>query len=221
LQREDGDVASIDRFTLYCFAQSGNCYKAALTLQLAGADWAPRFVDYFKGETRTPEYRGTNVMGEAPVLDHNGARLTQSGVILDYLAETLGRYGAADAAERREILRWLLWDNHKLTSYTATYRFLRTFTKDPDPAVQKFLRTRAETAWAMLEGHLATRRYVVGDRLTIADLSLCGYLFWPEEIGVDWNAYPSIRDWLERIREEPRWVHPYELMPGHPLAAAV
>jgi glutathione S-transferase len=221
LQREDGDVASIDRFTLYCFAQSGNCYKAALTLQLAGAGWAPRFVDYFKGETRTPEYRETNVMGEAPVLDHNGARLTQSGVILDYLAETLGRYGAADAAERREILRWLLWDNHKLTSYTATYRFLRTFTKDPDPAVQKFLRTRAETAWGMLEAHLATRRYVVGDRLTIADLSLCGYLFWPEEIGVDWNAYPSIRDWLERIREEPRWVHPYELMPGHPLPAVV
>ena len=212
-------MASSETFTLYCFAQSGNCYKAALALQLAGADWTPRFVDYFKGETRAPEYREINVMGEAPVLDHNGARLTQSGVILDYLAETLGCYGPADAAERREILRWLLWDNHKLTSYTATYRFLRTFTKDPDPAVMKFLRTRAETAWGTLEAHLAMRRYVVGDRLTVADLSLCGYLFWPEEIGVDWDTYPAIRDWLERIRGQPRWVHPYQLMPGHPLPA--
>jgi glutathione S-transferase len=215
-----GDVAAPEQFKLYCFAQSGNCYKAALTLQLAGADWAPRFVDYFKGETRTPEYREINVMGEAPVLVHNGTTLTQSGVILDYLAETLGCFGPADAGERREVLRWLLWDNHKLTSYTATYRFMRTFTKDPDPAVLKVFRARAEVAWGVLDAHLALRRYVVGDRLTIADLSLCGYLFWPEEIGVDWNAYPGVRDWLERIRTQPRWAHPYELMPGHPLPAA-
>ena len=207
-------------YTLYCFAQSGNCYKAALALQLAAADWAPRFVDYFGGETRTPAYRAINVMGEAPVLEHDGMRLTQSGVILDYLTEKLGRFGPANVAERRDILRWVLWDNHKLTSYTATYRFLRTFTKDPDPGVLKFLRTRAETAWGVLNSHLEGRRYMVGERLTIADLSVCGYLFWPEEIEVDWNAYPSIRDWLERIRSTARWVHPYQLMPGHPRPQA-
>ena len=207
-------------YTLYCFAQSGNCYKAALALQLAQADWAPRFVDYFGGETRTPAYRAVNIMGEAPVLEHNGARLSQSGVILDYLAETLGRFGPSNASERRDILRWILWDNHKLTSYTATYRFMRTFTKDTDPAVLKLFRARAETAWSVLDSHLKQRTYVVGDRLTIADLSLCGYLFWPEEIGVDWGAYPGIRDWLKRVRAEPRWVHPYRLMPGHPLPQA-
>jgi glutathione S-transferase len=207
-------------YTLHCFAQSGNCYKAALALELAGADWAPHFVDYFGGETRSPEYRALNVMGEAPVLEHNGMRLSQSGVILDYLAGRFDRFGTADAAEQQEVLRWLLWDNHKLTSYTATYRFMRTFTKDPDPAVMKVFRTRAEAAWGVLEAHLAGRGYVVGERLTIADLSLCGYLFWPEEIGVDWAAYPHIRDWLSRIRAEPRWVHPYQLMPGHPLPRA-
>jgi len=206
-------------YTLYCFAQSGNCYKVALALELAQADWVPRFVDYFGGETRTPAYREINVMGEAPVLEHDGVRLSQSGVILDYLAGTLERFGPADAPERREILRWLLWDNHKLTSYTATYRFMRAFTENPEPAVMKVFRARAETAWGILDAHLAGRRYVVGDRLTIADLSLCGYLFWPEEIGVDWDAYPSLRDWLARIRDTPRWVHPYELMPGHPLPA--
>lgn len=203
-------------YTLYCFAQSGNAYKPALALQLAGADWAPRFVDFFGGETRTPEYRAINVMGEAPVLEHRGIRLSQSGVILDYLAGTLGMFGPRDDAERREILRWLLWDNHKLTSYTATYRFLRTFTAEPDPAVVAFLRGRAENAWKVLDAHLGGRRFVVGDRLTIADLSLCGYLFWPDEIGVDWAAYPSIRDWLARVSAQPRWLHPYELMPGHP-----
>jgi glutathione S-transferase len=206
-------------YTLYCFAQSGNAYKPALALALAGADWAPRFVDFFNGETRTPEYRAVNVMGEVPVLEHDGQRLSQSGVILDYLADSLGRFGPADDAERREILRWLLWDNHKLTSYTATYRFLRTFTRNADPAVLEVFRKRAETAWGVLDAHLAGRRYVVDDRLTIADLSLCGYLFFADEIGVDWLAYPGIQRWLERIQSEPRWAHPYKLMPGHPLPA--
>ena len=82
-------------YTLYCFAQSGNAYKPALMLELAGADWAPRFVDYFNGETRTPAYRAINVMGEVPVLEHRGSALSQSGVILDYLAETLGKFGPA------------------------------------------------------------------------------------------------------------------------------
>jgi glutathione S-transferase len=214
-------AARVGDYTLYCFAQSGNAYKCALALQLAGADWGPRLVDYFGGETRERAYRELNIMGEAPVLEHRGMRLSQSGVILDYLAESLGRFAAADSVERREILRWLLWDNHKLTSYTATLRFMRTFAVGAEPAVLAFLRGRAETAWGVLDAHLNGRRYVVGDRLTIADLSLCGYLFWPDEIGVDWSLHSNIRDWLSRIQGEPRWVHPYQLMPGHPLPAVV
>ena len=203
-------------YVLHCFAQSGNAYKPALMLELAGADWAPRFVDYFGGETRTPAYRAINVMGEVPVLEHGGRRLSQSGVILDYLAQALGRFGPGNDDERREVLRWLLFDNHKLTSYTATYRFMRTFAKDSDAGALAEFRKRAETAWAILNAHLEGRRYVVADRLTIADLSLCGYLFWPEEIGVDWDRYPAVRDWLGRLQDEPGWVHPYALMPGHP-----
>ena len=205
-------------FTLHCFAQSGNAYKPALMLELAGADWAPRFVDYFGGETRTPEYRRLNVMGEVPVLQHGDVTLSQSGVILDYLAQRFPAFGARDERERREILRWLLFDNHKLTSYTATYRFMRTFVAQPDAAVLAEFRKRAETAWGILDAHLAGRDYVAADRLTIADLSLCGYLYWPDEIGVDWNAkHPAIAAWLDRIRNHPRWVAPYALMPGHPL----
>ena len=191
-------------YVLHCFAQSGNAYKAALGLQLAGADWEPRFVDYFNGATHTPEYRAINVMGEVPVLQHAGKTLTQSGVILHYITEQLGRLGPQNDDERRDILRWILYDNHKLTSYTATLRFMRTFGKDPDPAVLAFLRGRAETAWGVLDAHLARRSYVVGDRLTIADISLCGYLFWPDEIGVDWTDYPAIAEWLVRIAHEPR-----------------
>lgn len=204
-------------YTLYGFAQSGNCYKVALALELAGADWAPRFVDYFGGETRTPAYRAINVMGEAPVLEHGGSRLSQSGVILDYLTQTLGRFGWRSDDERREILRWLLFDNHKFTSYTATYRFMRVLAGDPNPDVMAEFRRRSEAAWRVLDAHLADRSHVVGDRLTIADLSLAGYAYFADEIGVDWDAqYPAIGAWLARIRSEPRWRHPYDLLPGHP-----
>ena len=154
--------ASTDEYTLYCFAQSGNAYKPALMLELAGAKWSPRFVDYFNGETRTPAYLAINAMGEVPLLEHRGQRLSQSGVILDYLASTLGRFGADGEDERREILRWLLFDNHKLTSYTATYRFLRVFVADPDPAVVAEFGKRAQAAWSVLDASLAGRRFVVG-----------------------------------------------------------
>src|SRR5258708_3155200 len=205
-------------YTPYCFAQSGNAYKVAPTLALCKADWPPRHVDFFNGETRTPEYRAKiNEMGEVPVLEHRGKRLSQSGVILDYLASTLKKFHWESDEERREILRWILWDNHKLTSYIATLRFFVQFMKTGETPVTEFMRGRVKSALAILNLHLKDRKFCVSDKLTIADLSMCGYLYWPDEFGVSWSDYPAIGAWLERIRSQPGWVHPYELMPGHPL----
>jgi glutathione S-transferase len=204
-------------FTLYCFAQSGNAYKAALMLNLCGAKWTPRFVDFFNGETRTPEYRAINAMGEVPVLEHGARRLTQSGVILDYLAAHFKKFAAENDEQRREILRWILWDNHKFTSYIATLRYMVTLAKVGEPAVHEFLRGRVKSSMHVLNAHLSARQFVAAEKPTIADLSLCGYLFWPEEFGASWSDFPHIPTWLERIKALPGWVHPYELMPGHPL----
>ena len=204
-------------YRLHCFAESGNAYKAALMLALADADWEPVLVDFFAGGTRTPEYLALNPMGEAPVLEvEGGPTLSQSGVILDYVACAEGRFGWESEEERREILRWLLFDNHKLTSYTATLRFLRTFAGHGEGEVTAFLEARATAALGVLERHLETREFVLGDRPTIADLSLAGYLFWPDEIGIAIEERRAIAAWLARIRALPGWRHPYDLMPGHP-----
>ncbi|HEX9462150.1 MAG TPA: glutathione S-transferase [Alphaproteobacteria bacterium] len=208
-------------YTLYCFAQSGNCFKAALMLNLCGADWTPRHVDYFNGETRTPAYRQINAMGEAPVLEFTADRgpqlLSQSGVILDFLSARFGRFGWQSEDERREILRWTLFDNHKLTSYIGTLRFMLRFMKTGETPVTEFLRGRVVTSLGVLNDHLAHHRFAVGDRPTIADISMCGYLYWPDDFGMSWADYPNIGRWLGDIRALPGWVHPYELMPGHPL----
>jgi glutathione S-transferase len=205
-------------FKLHCFAQSGNCHKAALMLALSGADWEAVPVDFFNGQTRDPAWRETvNEMGEAPVLEHAGKRLTQSGVILIYLSRLLGKFGAENADQELDVLRWMFFDNHKFTSYAATYRFLNALAPQaPDPVALKFLRSRADAAYAILEKHLATHEFVAGSSLTIADLSLAGYVFFPpEEMGFDIKeAYPHIDAWRERIKAMPGWAGPYELMPG-------
>jgi glutathione S-transferase len=211
-----GRSVIVAEYTLYCFAQSGNAYKAALMLNLCGADWRPRFVDYFHGETRSPEFRAINEMGEVPVLEHGAVRLSQSGVILDYLAQQCGKFGGDTPDERREILRWLLFDNHKLTSYAATLRFMLVFQKSGETPVTEFLRVRSNNALTVLDKHLASQAFAVGERPTIADISMCGYLYWPEELGVKWSDYPNIRRWLDAIAALPGWKHPYDLMPGYP-----
>jgi glutathione S-transferase len=94
-------------YRLHCFAQSGNAYRAALMLNLVGADWEPVFVDFFNGETRTAAYRSSvNEMGEAPVLVHGEKKLSQSGVILEYLAGRSGKFLPRSEDDRLEALRW-------------------------------------------------------------------------------------------------------------------
>ena len=208
-------------YTLHCFLESGNAYKAALMLQLSGADWQPVWVDFFKGVTRSPEFRALNVQGEVPVLvDHTAGdkHLTQSGVILKYLSDKTGKFGAASSEEEYDILRWLLWDNHKLTGNIATYRFLRHFMKKEGEDVE-FLKGRSMSALKVLNTRLGDRDWVATDRPTIADLSCCGYLFWPEHFGVDWKDYPAIAAWLERIRKLENWAPPEALLPATPAAA--
>ncbi len=210
-------------FKLHCFAQSGNSYKPALMLALSGADWEAVPVDFFNGQTRAPEWRASvNDMGEAPVLEHGGKRLTQSGVILTYLARRLGKFGPENQDEELEILRWMFFDNHKFTSFLAIYRFMYAFMpQTPDPNVLKFLKGRVDAAYAIVDKHLASRDFLAAPRLTIADLSLAGYVFYPpEEMGFDIEeTHPNIAAWRERIEAMPGWVGPYGLMPGERFMA--
>ncbi|MFW2588154.1 glutathione S-transferase family protein [Sagittula sp. SSi028] len=209
--------------TLYCFGESGHSYKAALALELAGLDWAPRKVDFFNGETRGPAYRGeVNEMGECPVLEDGELRLSQSGVIQQYLSDTYGHFGGDTAAERREILRWVLWDNHKLSSMAGVTRFLMHFLpEDKRPQeVIAFNQGRLANAYAVLDTHLQGRDWIVGSAPTNADLTCCGYLFYPETFGFDRADWPNIDRWMSNIQSLPGWKAPYDLMPGSPADRA-
>ncbi|MCB1343275.1 MAG: glutathione S-transferase C-terminal domain-containing protein, partial [Pseudooceanicola sp.] len=185
---------------LHCFGESGNSYKAALALQLSGLDWTPVYVDFFNGATRTPEYRrDVNEMGEAPVMIDGDIRLTQSGVIQQYVTDKSGKFGGT-GAEKYEVLRWVLWDNHKLSSQAGMTRFLMNFLpeKHRNPDVIDFAKGRLKAAYAVLNAHLEGRDWIVGDGITNADISACGYLYYPEPFGFDRKDWPHIDAWLDR-----------------------
>ena len=202
---------------LHCFGESGNSYKAALALELSGLDWEPVKVDFFGGAARTDEYRALNVMAEAPVLEDGDFRLTQSGAIQQWITDKTGKFGGAEA-DRYEVLRWVLWDNHKLSSQAGMTRFLMNFLPaDKRPAeVIAFMQGRLQGAFATLNAHLEGRDWIVGNAMTNADISCCAYLFYPEPFGFDRTAWPNTDRWLSNIEATPGWKHPYDLMPGHP-----
>ena len=209
-------------YELHCFAQSGNCYRAALMLNLIGADWKPVYVDFFgKMVQRSPEYRSqVNEMGEAPVLTHGSKKLSQSGVILTYLARRSGKYLPQGEEEELEVLRWIIFDNQKVNGFLGPYRFLKNFAKPAgDPAVLAFFKGRIDGNLAIINKRLEGRKFMLGDRPTIADVSLAGYLYYPtEEFGFDIGKdHPAIAAWRERVKALPGWAHPYDLMPGHPI----
>ena len=208
---------------LYCFGESGHSYKAALALQLAEIDWTPIFVDFFNGETRSDQYRNqVNEMGEAPVLVDGDIKLTQSGVIQNYLYNKSGKHGGKDEAEKLEILRWILWDNHKLSSFAGNTRFLMNFfpkDKRPQPVID-FNLARLKSSYGILENALTDKDFLVGNSISHADMTCCAYLYYPEPFGFERDDWPNIDRWLGNISTIPGWQHPYDLMPGNPSERA-
>ncbi len=203
---------------LYCFGESGNSYKAALTLTLCDIAWEPVYLDFFNGAARKPSFREMNVMAEAPFFIDGDVKLSQSGVIQHYAVEVSGKLGGTTPEETREILRWVLWDNHKMSGVAGQTRFLNNFlseAKRPQEVIA-FNQARLNAAFQVLDAALEGRDWLATDTVTIADTACCGYLFYPEPFGFTRADWPNIDRWLGNIEHLPGWQHPYDMMPGSP-----
>jgi glutathione S-transferase len=204
-------------YRLHYFPESGNSYKLALMLTLCGETFEGVWTDFAGGATRTVEWRrDVNPMGEIPVLEIDGKRFTQTAPLLLRLSEQYGRFGGQSEDEKFELLPWLFWDNHKLTGYMATYRFMRTFTSSPDEHVLKHFRRRLDDFLSILETHLKTNAFAIGTRPTVADISMMAYLHYPaDEHGFDFvTSHPAIAAWIGRMAQLPGWKSAYDLLPG-------
>src|SRR5207302_9228148 len=185
---------------LYDYLPSGNGYKVRLLLSQLGIRFGLVEKDILKGETRTSEFLAINPNGRIPVLElEDGRRLAESGAILFYLAAGTSFFPDDDLT-RAETLQWMFFEQYSHEPYIAVARFWTHYLGKPVDA-EKI--ERGYQALDVMERHLASRRFFVAERYTIADVALYAYTHVAHEGGFDLVAYPNVRAWLGRVASEP------------------
>jgi glutathione S-transferase len=189
---------------LYNSQSSGNCYKVRLLLAHLGLQHERREVDVVDRSNRRELLGDLNPALRVPtlVLD-DGRPLAESNAILCYFAEGTP-YLPGDRYERAQVLQWLFFEQYSHEPNIAVVRFWVAYSGAPPADAELEARRRAGyAALDAMEGHLADRVFHVGERFTIADISLYAYTHVAEEGGFDLAGYPAIRAWLDRVAAQP------------------
>jgi glutathione S-transferase len=195
-------------YQVYGDIQSGNCYKVKLLMSHLELAHQWHHVDILAGESRTQAFLAMNPNGKIPLLVlPDGRHLAESNAILNYLAEATS-YVPGDSYMRAKVLEWQFFEQYSHEPYIATARFINKYLGLPLERRQEFEAKQAggHAALAVMERHLASADYLVGDSLTIADISLYAYTHVAEEGGFSLDAYPSVRAWMSRLASHPRHV---------------
>ncbi len=195
-------------FTVYGMSDSGNCYKVKLTLEQLRLPYRWVEVDSARGETRSETFRAINANGKVPVLAlEDGSFLPESNAILNYLAEG-SRLMPAGRLERARVLQWMFFEQYSHEPYIAVARsILRYLPADsPRRAELPRLREGGNQALSVMDQHLGREPFFVAGRYSIADIALYAYTHCAAEGGFDLAAFPAVKTWVERVRNEPRHV---------------
>ncbi|HYE27020.1 MAG TPA: glutathione S-transferase family protein [Allosphingosinicella sp.] len=200
-----------EKLILHEYSQSGNCYKIRLTAGLLGLPLERREYDILKGETRTPEFlAGVNPNGRIPVLQVGDRFIPESNAACFYLADGT-ELVPEDRFDRADMLRWMFFEQYNHEPNVATLRFWLAFVgEDRLSGLQRALlpgkREAGEAALRLMDEHLAGRRFFVGDRISLADISLYAYTHVAEEGGFRLAACPAVQAWLARVAAAPGYV---------------
>lgn len=197
---------------LYGARDSGHSYKIRLAMLLGGVDHAYQAIDISVPRDQRPEpFRSLAVYGEVPLLVDSGEVLIQSNACLLHLAEKYSLLGWRDDRERHLVTRWLFWEANRIGRSYANLRWCRLFGSNEDPGLVGWFESTAVADLDRMNQEFAAQPFLLG-RVTIADLSLAGYLLYGDDIGLDMTRWPHVMRWLDRIRALPGWRHPHEVM---------
>ena len=203
---------------LYDYDASANCYKARLLLALLEQPYERVPIDIFAGDTLTDEYRALNPLRETPVLElDSGEVIAQSNAILWYLADGT-QYLPDWRVDRALVAQWLFFEQERVMSGIGSARFRIMTGRDPALAAARF--AVGEEALAVLDEHLAGRSFLVGERCSIADVSVFAYTHVAPDAGYDLGRYRAVAAWLERVRDEPGFVDDLAPYPENASAGA-
>lgn len=194
---------------LYDYLISGNGYKVRLLLTQLAIPFERIELNITKGETRTPEFLRKFPNGRIPAVElDDGKLLFESNAIISYFAEGTP-FMPADRFQRAQILQWLFFEQYSHEPYIASVRYLVMHPDVADPRraiLDSMMRPRGYDALGVMEGHLKSREWFVGERYSIADIALYAYTHVTDEGGFDLADYPATRAWLERVKSQPRHI---------------
>jgi glutathione S-transferase len=190
---------------LYDFPFSGNGYKVRLALAQLGMAVDYRVVDILKGEAKTPEFLAMNPVGQIPVLElSDGTFLRESNAILCWLADGTP-LAPDDRLSRARLVQWMCFEQSHIDQVIGRAKFLRAF-----PHFRQTTQAEFEGWWAtarmalsVIDGELSDKAFILGQRYTIGDICLYGYVHVAPEAGLDLAPYPRVRAWLDRVRAQP------------------
>ncbi|WP_423604321.1 glutathione S-transferase family protein [Sphingomonas sp. MS122] len=196
---------------LHEYAASGNCYKIRLAAALTGKPIERREYDILKGETRTEAFlSNVNANGRIPVLQDGDRFLPESNAAAFYVADGSALI-PADPFDRADMLRWMFWEQYNHEPNIATVRFWLSLVgehnlSDLQRAMLPGKRAGGEAALKLMDAHLATRDWLVGDRPSVADICLYAYTHVAEEGGFSLSPWPAVRAWIARVEGQEGYI---------------
>lgn len=206
------------RFTLHAHPRSGPSYRAALGLALMQEPHNFAWVDLPGGGTRKPDYMAKSRFGNVPCLQDGNDYIVQSSAILEYLADTTGKYAGKTPLERAHIREWMYWDFDRLAPGLFRSRAFKQGIRKAEPQVVDFYRAEGETGLAVLEDALSKREWLVGGQPTIADIAVYPGIYYAADGGFDLAKYPAISAWKARIEALPGYGKPADVIPAESRA---
>ena len=185
--------------TVYGDSISGNCLKVKWTAEKLAIPYRWRELDVLKAETRTADFLALNPAGQVPlVILPDGRALAQSNAIIVHLAEGSALI-PADPYDRAKMFEWLFWEQYSHEPYVAVARFQMAYLGKPKHELDSKLVSRGREALQRLEDGLEETQFLVGDAVSLADVSLVAYTRVAHEGGFDLADFPRVQAWVTRV----------------------
>jgi glutathione S-transferase len=178
---------------------SGNCLKVKWVCDYLSTPYQWVEINVLKGESRTPEYLAMNPAGQAPLaVLADGRPLAQSNAIMLHLAEGSDLI-PADAYDRAKMFEWLFWEQYSHEPYVAVARFQVRYLGKAASELEPRLVERGNAALKLMDEALAKTPFLVGNRVSLADVALVAYTRVAHEGGFDLSGYPAVQAWVSRV----------------------
>ena len=197
---------------LYDYLPSGNSYKVRWVMSHLGLPYIHVDVDIHKGDTQSEEFLALNPAGQIPLLVlEDGRPLAESNAIIRYLAEGSSLL-PNDPYDYANMLQWQFWEQYRHEPAIAVARYICNYARESRSGELVQLMPKGEAALAVMDAHLATRDWFVGEHCSLADVSLYAYTHVAGEGGFDLSQYPAVQAWLSRFAAQPGHI----LITDHP-----